>query len=148
MKWLDSLLTARVSSGAQGFFGSISEATKATQVVMPVFFGQADACLVNRSLLETMSELNPQVGRQLLILEQSPGFVTGILAARKNFSHTQRDTVVKILQEMHTDPKGKQIMSLFRITRLVPFMPEHLASVEKVLRVRQGRTDSVAGRKQ
>lgn len=147
IKWLDSLLTAQVSSNAQGFFRSMTEATKSSQVVMPVFFGQADACLVSRSHYETMVEMNPQLGQKMRILEKSPGFVTGVLAMRKDLQKTTRDAIVKTLSEMHTDPKGKQIMTLFRINRLIPFMPEHLTSVEKVLKERRGKTDSVANRK-
>jgi phosphonate transport system substrate-binding protein len=147
MKWLDSLLIARVSSNAMKSFSKISECTKANQAVMPVFFRQADACLVNRNHYETMVELNPQLGRQLRILEQSPGFVTGIIAIRKEVNTQTRDNLVTALQGIHTDPKGKQLMTLFRINRLVPFKPEHLVSVEKVLRERRGKTDSVGRRK-
>ncbi len=147
IKWLDSLLNAEVSSNAQLFFRSMTEATKSSQVVMPVFFGQADSCLVSRSHFETMVELNPQLGKKMRILEKSPGFVTGILAMRRDLQKTTRDSIVKALSEMHTDPKGKQIMTLFRINRLTPFMPEHLTSVEKVLKDRRGKADSVANRK-
>lgn len=147
IKWLDSLLTAQVSSNAQGFFRSMAEATKSSQAVMPVFFGQADSCLVSRNHYETMVELNPQIGQKLRILERSPGFVTGILAMRNDLQKTTRDAIAKTLSEMHTDPKGKQIMNLFRINRLVPFKPEHLTSVEKVLKERRGKTDSVSHRK-
>jgi len=147
IKWLDSILTAQFSLNAQGFFRSMTEATKSSQVVMPVFFGQTDACLVSRSHYETMVELNPQLGRKLRVLEKSPGFVTGIIAMRKDLQIKTRDAIVKNLSEMYTDPKGKQIMTIFRINRLVPFLPEHLKSIEKVIRERRGKTDSVANRK-
>jgi hypothetical protein len=35
---------------------------------------------------------------------------------------------------MHNDPKGKQVLTLFRINRLVPIRAEHLASIEKVVK--------------
>jgi phosphonate transport system substrate-binding protein len=146
MKWLDSIMAARGSANAQGVFSSISKYTKGNQAVMPVFFRQADACLVGRNHYDTMVELNPQLGRQLRILERSPGFVTGILAMRKDNRNPICDDVVKMLQEMHTEPMGKQLMTLFRINRLIPFKPEHLVSIEKVLRDRRGKADS-AGRK-
>jgi len=147
MKWLDSLLTARLSSNAKGFFGSIDENSKSSKVIMPVFFGQVDACLVSRNSYNISAELNPQLGRQLRVLEQSPGFVTGIIAVRKGLEKAKRDATVKVLTEMYTDPKGKQIMSLFRINRLVPFMPEHIVSVTKVIREHQETTNRVAKRK-
>ena len=111
------------------------------------FFGQVDACLVSRNSYNISAELNPQLGRQLRVLEQSPGFVTGIIAVRKGLEKANRDAIMKILTEMYTDPKGKQIMTLFRINRLVPFMPEHIVSVTKVIREHQETTNRVAKRK-
>ncbi|NVN91310.1 MAG: PhnD/SsuA/transferrin family substrate-binding protein [Desulfuromonadales bacterium] len=144
IKWLDTLLRARLSTNAQGVFNNIKEFNKASQVVLPVFFHQADACLVSRNHFETLVELNPQLGRQLRVLETSPGFVTGILAVRKDLQSSKRDAIVKSSLEMHNDPKGKQIMTVFRINRMVPFKDEHLASIEKVLREHRGETDGVA----
>ncbi len=133
MKWLDSFLTTRLFSSAKKFFGSIHEYTKSNQVITQVFFGKADACLVSRNLFELSAELNPQLKSKLHVLEQSPGFVTGIIAARKGLKKSTRDDIAGILAEMYTDPKGKQIMTLFRINRLVPCLPEHLVSVEKLI---------------
>ncbi|NVN89655.1 MAG: PhnD/SsuA/transferrin family substrate-binding protein [Desulfuromonadales bacterium] len=144
MKWLDSLLSARLSSTARAVFGTMKECTKSSQAIMPVFFRQADACLVSRSHYETMVELNPQLGRQLRILESSPGFVTGILATRKDLKKSTQDAIINNLQEMYTDPKGKQIMTVFRIKRLVPFKADHLASVEKIIREHRGKPDGAA----
>jgi len=144
MKWLDSLLARQFSSKAQEFFGRLSEATKGSKVILPVFFRQVDACIANRSHYETSAELNPQIGRQLTVLAESPGFATGILAMRKDAGDLRRDAILKTLLEIHLDPRGKQIMTLFRIKRLIPFLPEHLVSVEKIIKDRRGKSDSVA----
>jgi len=146
--WLESLIMERVTASVKAFFGSISESTKPSQAVMPVFFRNADACLVSRSSYETMVEMNPQFGRQLKVLERSPGFVTGVLAVRKDDAHNpRRDAMQKALQEMYTYQSGKQLLTLFRINRLVPFLPEHLANIEKVLKEHQGKTGASAQRK-
>jgi phosphonate transport system substrate-binding protein len=148
MQWLNSYLRTRSLPEAPQFFGSISTFPKVSQVIMPVFFGHADACLASRSSFETMSELNPQLGRQLRILERSPGFATGIIAVRKDIRNPARDALVETLKEMDLDPKGKQLLTLFRINRLVSYKPEHLSSVEKVLRENKPRTEVVPRRKQ
>lgn len=147
MQWLDTLLLASGSSDSRGFFSSVTEYPKATQTILPVFFGQADACLASLNSFDTLAELNPQLSRHLRILEKSPGFATGIIAVRKDVQNQRRDAMLEALLEMHTDPKGKQLLTLFRINRLIPFRAEHLAAVEKVLREHRGRTDSAARRK-
>jgi hypothetical protein len=35
-------------------------------------------------------------------------------------------------------------MTIFRINRLIPFLPEHLFSIEKLIKDRSGQPDSVA----
>lgn len=144
IKWLDSLLAKQTLSKGQEFFGRIGELTKGNKVILPVFFHQVDACIVSRRQFETMAELNPQIGQQLMVLVQSPGFATGIIAMRKDAGDLRRDAVFKSLLEIHLDPRGKQIMTLFRIKRLIPYLPEHLVTVEKLIKDRRGKSDSVA----
>jgi phosphonate transport system substrate-binding protein len=134
MKWLDSLLMAKLSTSAQKLFANVTLSPKASQVVLPLFFGQTDASLVSRASFETMVELNPQLGRTLRILEKSPRFATGIIAVRRDVSDPQRDVMVAAFRDIHTDPKGRQILTLFRINRLVDFKAEHLSATEKVLK--------------
>jgi phosphonate transport system substrate-binding protein len=147
MQWLDFLLASKVSSESRTFFSTISTQPKASQVIMPLFFGQTDACLASRTSFETMAELNPQLGRKLRILEKSPGFVTGILAVRRDIRNPRRDAMIEALKNMHADPKGRQLLTLFRINRLVEFKTEHLASIEKVLKRSRERGESSSRRK-
>lgn len=147
IQWLDTYLMARVSTDAERFFAGISLYPSAAQVIMPVFFGQADACLASRTSFEEMAELNPQIGRRMRILASSPGFVTGIIAVRKDVRNVRRDDLLKVLQRMQDDPKGRQLLTLFRINRLVEFRPEHMSSIEKVLREHRNRFARNARRK-
>jgi ABC-type phosphate/phosphonate transport system substrate-binding protein len=146
IQWLDILLLGRGSSDSRGFFSAIIDHPKASQAILPVFFGQADACIASLNSFETLAELNPQLGRHLRILEKSPGFATGIITVRRDVRNQRRDAMLEALLEMHTDPKGKQLLTLFRINRLVPFRGEHLAAVEKVIREHRGRYNATARR--
>jgi phosphonate transport system substrate-binding protein len=147
IRWLDSYLMTRVAASSRNFFSDISEYTKASQVIMPLFFSQTDACLASRESLETMSELNPQIGRSLRILETSPGFVTGLIAVRRDIRNPRRDALVKALRDMNNDPKGRQLLTLFRINRLVDFKAEHLVSIDRVLKESSGKGEPVSRRK-
>jgi phosphonate transport system substrate-binding protein len=145
--WLDSFLKDKFSSDARHFFTTITDSPKASQVIMPLFFNQTDACLASRTSFETMVELNPQLGRKLHIMAKSPGFMTGIVAVRKDILNPRRDALVEIIRDSNSDPKGRQLLTLFRINRLVDFKTEHLASVEKVLKKQPVKTDSASRRK-
>jgi ABC-type phosphate/phosphonate transport system substrate-binding protein len=146
IQWLDTFLMSMVSTDAGRFFSTISEFPSAAQVILPVFFGQADACLASRSSFETMAELNPQISRCMRVLGKSPGFVTGIIAIRRDIRNERRDALLKVLLQMQNDPKGKQLLNLFRINRLVEFRPEHLTSIEKVLKEHRCGTEKATRR--
>ncbi len=138
LRWLDSLLLKRFSVDALGFFSDLIQHPKANQSIMPVFFGQADACLASSNSFEIMNDLNPQIGRRLRILERSPGFATGVIAVRSGVQDPRRDAMIRAFRDMESDPKGRQLLTMFRINRLVPFRVEHLTSVEKVLKAQRG----------
>jgi phosphonate transport system substrate-binding protein len=146
IRWLDSYLTKRVSTNSRTFFSTIREYPKASQVIMPLLFNQTDACLASRDSLETMNELNPQIGRSLRILETSPGFVTGLIAVRRDIRNPRRDALVKALRDMNNDPKGRQLLTMFRINRLVDFKAEHLVSIDRVLKESRDKGEPVSRR--
>ncbi len=83
--WLDTFLVKQGLTRSKYFFTNIKEVDKVSQAVLPVFFKQADACLVSRSGFETMVELNPQIGEQLAIQATSPGFILGGVFFRRDF---------------------------------------------------------------
>lgn len=144
MQWLDSLLAKKVSSDTWGFFSTIQEDEKASQVILPVFFGQADACVANQTEYETLVEMNPQIGRRLRILEKSPGFLTGIVAVRKDSTNERRNALLEAIQHLQSEPRGRQLLTLFRINRLIPFKAEHLASVEQLLKEHRACMEKIA----
>lgn len=147
MWWLDSLLAKKVSSDARGFFSTIQEADRASQVVLPVFFGQADACLANQTEFETVAEMNPQISRRLRILEKSPGYLTGVIAVRKDSTSERRNALLDAIQQLQFEPRGRQLLTLFRINRLIPFKAEHLASVEQLIKEHRDIAEKAGRRK-
>jgi len=69
--WLDILLIQRGYPMTSRLAGKISQNTKLSKVVLPVFFRQDDACIITRSGFNTMSELHPQLARKLTVLAES-----------------------------------------------------------------------------
>lgn len=112
----------------------ITKVKKVSQAVLPVYFKQGDACLVSRNAFEVMVELNPDVGKKLLALSSSPGFVTNLVCVKNGTDRDLIKEVKKAALGMHNDTYGKQILLLFRQDSLVDFEPEHLANTEKLVR--------------
>lgn len=116
--WLDTLVVPECHSSADAHFGSIKEMPGLTKVVLSVFFGPTDACVVTRAGFETMLELNPTIGRKLKILATSPSLVTTLFAFRADYNSPVRAQVLKEIAELHTRPAGLQILNLFQCDRL------------------------------
>lgn len=83
--WLFTVLEDGHYGPAEQFFSSVATDTKFSRVVLPVFFGQADACLTSKRGFDTMCELNPQVARDLKVLIGSPAMVVDFYIFRNNY---------------------------------------------------------------
>jgi len=116
--WLDELLAAARLGSAEATFSRLESNNKLPRVVLPVFFKQADACLVNRHGFNTMAELNPQIGQQLRILAVSPKLLTTFLAFRKEAAPETKQRFLSAVLNLYKSVPGRQAMLLFGSTRL------------------------------
>lgn len=118
--WLDSLLLAEGLPESHLFFSEIQEAGKLSNAVLPVFFGQSDSCLITRSGFETMSEMNPQIQRNLRIIASSPPVLPSLVCISRMLNPELRGRITEALGEIHQTPKGQQVLMLFKMNQLVP----------------------------
>lgn len=132
--WLDVLLLRRGISSSELFFSSIKMVESPSKAVLPVYFRQSDACIVTERAFETIRELNPDVGKKLLILEKSERFPSVILCIRSDYEDLEHR---KIIEEtglnFHKNEEGRQILMLFRQKKLLQFDNSYLSNVEKLL---------------
>jgi len=132
--WLDTLLLKRGLPESRDFLRSVRKADKVSLAALPVFFRQADACIVTLDSWNTLCELNPQLKKQLRILEQSPGYLGAVTVMRKDFPLQSRERFVKNVLAMQTKPECKQILTLFRFDGLAKFKQSHLKTIEALVK--------------
>lgn len=112
--WLDTLMIRKGLPTAPCFAGKIFHKTKLSDVVLPVFFRQADACIVTRRGFDTISELNPQLARQLIVLEESPKIVPTIFALRADYNPVAKEKIITGMKELKNTPAGRQVLIIFQ----------------------------------
>lgn len=122
--WLSTVLAGHHLPEPDRLFVSVREVKKASQAVLPVFFKQADVCLIGKNLFNTMVELNPQLGKELTVLVSSDKFLSGMFCFNKHLSADVKAQVMKTAQNMYATPSGKQILTLFQIDTIEAFKPE------------------------
>ena len=132
--WLDRLLLAQHLETKETFFRKLEPVAKSTAAVLPVFFGTKPVCLVDRTVFEIMSELNPQVGSNLLIMAVSDPYLENITCLSRSGwpSLEAREAVIQAIAELHLDPNGRQILELFKLDQLVRFKDEYLDTARKL----------------
>lgn len=131
--WLDVHLIKQKHEAISGFFGKIAEHTKIANVILPVFFRQIDACLVPRSGLDIMGELNPQVAQQLVVVAESEAMIPAIFAFRADFSSRYRNDILAGVTDLDKSPAGSQVLTIFNSQRIVERPASVLESALKLI---------------
>ena len=131
--WIDTILLGRGFPRSAEYFTKVKIVNKPGRAALPVFFSQADACVITQNALESMEELNPQIGRQLKILDRSEDLVRFIICATKEPTRKDIDTLVKESINMTLNPETQQTMTIIQMKRFFKFEPETLAYTEKLV---------------
>jgi len=100
---------------AAGFFSSIIEKKKSSQAVLSVFFRQADACIANDEAFEIMTELNPQIGRQLKVIASSPEIVCVVSFFRKDYNEKSKAIMRNVTANLVNTVDGQQLLTLLKL---------------------------------
>jgi phosphonate transport system substrate-binding protein len=116
--WLATLLQKEGLGEVTNYFGVVTSSPKIAKVVLPVFFRQADACIVTRKGFETMVELNPQLGAQLKPVAESPEVVPFVFCFRTDYTSPIRKQILDAIANWHSTPAGRQILTIFQCDNL------------------------------
>ncbi len=130
--WIETLLFEHSLQESRAFFQTIKRVNKSSHAVLPVFFGQADACIVLRQTYKTMVALNPQVGKQLMILFESPAFLFTVTCFSPKVDERIKTTVMEYYNKAADDPVGKQFSMIFHFDKITSYKPEYLINIGKL----------------
>lgn len=111
--WLEVALNEKKLAPPEAFFNRLTQVTKTSQAVLPVFFRQSDACVVTRQGFALMGELNPQLTKQLRALALSPQLVPHLTCFRIGFDPSLKEKIVAAITGAQGTAAGKQMMTIF-----------------------------------
>lgn len=125
--WLDVELAKNELPPTTQILGTITEATKPARAVLPVFFGQADACLTTLNAYNTMVELNPQVGLKLRIIATSPKYIPMIFATCTDLATVPKEKTIQAICGLSDTAVGRQTLTLFQTEAIIEYPASTLA---------------------
>jgi ABC-type phosphate/phosphonate transport system substrate-binding protein len=131
--YLSTVLLRQQLGETKEFFSQIEEKGKASQVVLPVFFGQADACIINDVSYKTMVEMNPQLGKDLKLMLASPEYLQGVGVFRKGLAANLKEQIISTAKNFKGYARGRQVLLLFKMDSLEPLSEPDLTSVKLLL---------------
>ena len=100
---------------------------KATNVLLPVFFNKAKACVITDASLNLLMELNPAIKNQIKILYTSEPIIVGLTCLNLDRKNEIGYGVLKdVLPTLQDNQYGKQFLDLFRAEKLILFKEEYL----------------------
>ncbi len=112
--WLDTILLREGLKPAADFFITVKSHKNVGKVILPVFFGQGDACVVTRKMFDTISELNPQISKRLKAIAVSPALIPTFFCFTKNSDEGLREKVSREISNWHLSPVGRQSLIIFK----------------------------------
>ena len=132
-EWLDVALHDAGRPRAAEHFANLVEEPKLARAVLPVFFGQSDACLVTVTGFKLMQELNPQLGKRLKPIAESPPLVASFFFFRADYQSSNVQRIIDEFVDTADNPAKQQIITLFQRDSLVEGHPEALAGTMALL---------------
>lgn len=119
LPWLETVLAARSVTVPADWSRTMVRVDRPSKAVLPVFFGQADACMVTASAFEVACELNPQLRQRLRVLATSPDFVPAVFFFRRGHSSLARELLEPAITTLQQSQAGRQVLVLFQADGMV-----------------------------
>lgn len=142
--WMADVLRQAGLGTLNDFSPIVEDANKPSAAILPVYFGKADACVVDAESFTVMKELNPQIGQALEAGRTSTPYLETIICVRGDYVKNRAE-LIEGLAELHEEASGRQILLVFKVDRLVPFENRALDTVRE-LRATVGRITGIASR--
>jgi ABC-type phosphate/phosphonate transport system substrate-binding protein len=130
--WLETMLLEHSLPKSSVFIKKFKRVDKASRAVLPVFFGQADASIVQRYKFETLSALNPQVGKKLQAIDESPPLLVHLTCFRKGLDENVKKAALSFTERLGSDPEGRQFLMMYRIEGITKYKNEYLTNIEEL----------------
>lgn len=130
--WLETLLAGQGLGPSRSFFANVVTESKVSRAVLPVFFGQRDACVVTRSGFRTMVDMNPQIGRDVVAIATSPRHLSCVVGFRAGYAAAERQAVTDAILALPESARGQQVLSLFGMEKVAPSTPADFEAARQI----------------
>jgi ABC-type phosphate/phosphonate transport system substrate-binding protein len=130
--WLSNLLHQKGLELYEKFFKKINSYDKESNTVHSVFFKNNDCGVVRLNSFTTLCELNPQLKKSIDIIEVSPKLLLSISCYSKGTDPELLNIMIAESQKLHRSASGKQILSVFKIEKVMEINENDLITTKQM----------------
>jgi ABC-type phosphate/phosphonate transport system substrate-binding protein len=109
--FFNTLLLRQKLPEIRGFFAEVRDAKNPNIALMDVFFSKSDVTIVRENEFVTATELNPQLGKKLVIIEKSDPYVPAMGSVRKNLTKGTVTQLVDALKKIYGTETGRKVLN-------------------------------------
>jgi len=128
--YLDTTLLQEQKEDAASFLKTKKYYLKPSRALIKLFFNQIDACIVTEYAYNTATEINPQLKKQLKIIQRSEDIFPPIvlILTHKNSSYFSK-LYEKFVFTSQMNPKTKQILNMYQTVQSVGLSDEDIQPI-------------------
>lgn len=127
--YLETLCLRHYQRACRDVFAEIQRVNTSNQALLRVFFGKADLALVYGYGHALAVEMNPQLDRYLRKLSEYPLRSLFFAFYSTKVDKALRQRTVRVTPTLHTYPRGRQLLDIFKIDHLEMASPIDLQPV-------------------
>ena len=118
-------------------FKVLPQVAKVNQLLLKVFFGEADLTSVYQNFYQTALEMNPQLAGKLKVLAHIDNIPPAGNFFRKGTPSEFQEKVIQQALIMTHNPRGLQLLEMFRSNRIVRSSPDDILPAQQLYSARQ-----------
>lgn len=111
---------------------NVTYSTNYQNSILKLFFKKADVALVTRKSYDLAKELNPQVSKMVLVLEETNLSDIQLSFFRKNLDDESKKLILRTANSFDSTVEGRQILTIFKTDMLKKTEMKNLEPIKKL----------------
>ena len=130
--YMNFLARSNFKKDYRDIFREMPREKKSHQVILKLFFGQADVVCVYDNFYQITTELNPQILSKTQIIAHIDGILQGAGFFHKNVDPVFRERVIAEAIKLNTYVRGRQFLEIFKNDKALRVSPAELAMIRQL----------------
>lgn len=130
--WLDYLITEKYNIDKDKYFSRVDSLDTESKCINSVFFNNNQACIIREEVYNLACELNPQIRSKIKIIKRSTSLLHSLFCLTGKFNEREKDKFTDAVLNVQDTERGKQILNLFKRTKLFEYKEKHLQNINNL----------------